>query len=77
MELDVCDSKAVDFTVAQAVRKFGRIDVGVNVAGISGKAGTGTADEGAEKNWMNVLDINLNGVFRCQSALIRAMLKQE
>lgn len=77
MELDVCDSKAVDFTVAQAVRKFGRIDVGVNVAGISGKAGTGTADEGAEKNWMNVLDINLNGVFRCQSALIRAMLKQD
>lgn len=77
MELDVCDSEAVDSTVAQAVQRFGRIDVGVNIAGISGNPGTRTADEGAEKNWMSVLDINLNGVFRCQSALIRAMLKQE
>ncbi len=30
-----------------------------------------------EKGWLDVVDINLNGVWRCERALIQAMLKQE
>jgi NADP-dependent 3-hydroxy acid dehydrogenase YdfG len=75
MELDVCDEKAVENSVAEAVKKFGRIDVGVNVAGIAGPPKTTT--ESDEADWAKVIDINLNGVWRGQRALLRAMLKQE
>jgi NADP-dependent 3-hydroxy acid dehydrogenase YdfG len=75
MEVDVCDEKAVDRSVEEAVRKVGRIDVGVNVAGIGG-AGKKT-DESEEMDWAKVIDINLNGVWRSQRAQLRAMLKQE
>jgi len=75
MELDVCDEKAVEGCVAAAVKKFGRIDVGVNVAGIGG-AGKVT-DESEETDWAKVIDINLNGVWRSQRAQLRAMLEQE
>lgn len=75
MELDVCDGTAVESSVAKVVKIFGRIDVGVNVAGIGG-AGKTTA-ESEEGDWAKVIDINLNGVWRSQRAQLRAMLKQE
>ena len=75
VELDVCDEAAVESSVQQAVSKFGRIDVGVNIAGIGG-AGK-TTDESQERDWLSVLDVNLTGVWRSQRALLRAMLKQE
>jgi NADP-dependent 3-hydroxy acid dehydrogenase YdfG len=75
MQLDVCDEKAVDSTVLQAVKRFGRIDVGLNFAGI---AGTGKATaESEEKDWMKVIDVNLNGVWRSQRAQLRVMMQQE
>ena len=75
IELNVCDEGAVEDSVQQAVKKFGRIDVGVNIAGIGG-AGK-TTDESPEKDWLSVLDVNLNGVWRSQRAQVRAMLTQE
>ena len=75
MQLDVCDGKAVDQSIAETVKRFGRIDVGVNIAGIGG-AGKTTA-EADEGDWLSVLDVNLNGVWRSQRAQIKAMLKQE
>lgn len=75
MEVDVCDEKAVESSVEEAVKKLGRIDVGVNVAGIGG-AGKKT-DESEEADWAKVIDVNLNGVWRSQRAQLRAMLKQE
>ena len=75
MELDVGDEKAVESSVTAAVKRFGRIDVGVNVAGIGG-AGKTTA-ESEEVDWAKVIDINLNGVWRSQRAQLRAMLNQE
>jgi NADP-dependent 3-hydroxy acid dehydrogenase YdfG len=75
MELNVCDEKAVESSVAEAVKKFGRIDVGVNVAGIGGEGKTTAESE--EVDWVKVIDVNLNGVWRSQRAQLRAMLKQE
>lgn len=75
MELDVCDEKAVESSVKEAIRHFGRIDVGVNVAGVGG--GATTTAELEEVDWAKVIDINLNGVWRSQRAQLRAMLKQE
>ena len=75
MELDVGDDKAVQSSVAETVKKFGRIDIGVNVAGIAGPPKT--TDESEEADWDRIMDINLNGVWRCQRAQLRVMLKQE
>ncbi|KAG9234536.1 oxidoreductase [Amylocarpus encephaloides] len=73
--VDVGDAKAVDDSVSQTVDKFGRIDVGVNVAGIGG-VGLAT-HELEEKDWGKVVDINLNGVWRAMRAQVRVMLEQE
>ncbi|TVY17225.1 Dihydroanticapsin 7-dehydrogenase [Lachnellula arida] len=75
IQLDVRDVKAVDDSMVQAVKRFGRIDVAVNVAGIVGAGKTTDASE--EADWTGVLDVNLNGVWRCQRAQVRAMMKQE
>lgn len=75
MELNVCDEKAVEKSVKRTVERFGRIDVGVNVAGIAGtpiKTG-----EMEEEGWRSVIDVNLNGVWRSQRAELRAMVLQE
>jgi len=75
IQLNVCDVKAVDESIEKTVKRFGRIDVAVNIAGIGG-AGKAT-DACEESDWMSVLDVNLNGVWRSQRAQVRAMMKQE
>ncbi|TVY52157.1 Monensin polyketide synthase putative ketoacyl reductase [Lachnellula cervina] len=75
MQIDVRDVKAVDDSMVQVVKRFGRIDVAVNVAGVSGAGKTTDASE--ESEWMGVLDVNLNGVWRSQRTQVRAMMKQE
>ncbi|KAH7348301.1 3-oxoacyl-reductase [Rhexocercosporidium sp. MPI-PUGE-AT-0058] len=75
MQVDVRDEEGVNNAVLQAVKRFGRVDVAINFAGI---AGTGKAtDESEEQAWLKVIDINLNGVWRSQRAELRAMVKQE
>jgi NADP-dependent 3-hydroxy acid dehydrogenase YdfG len=74
-QLDVCDEKALESSVGSAVKRFGRIDVALNIAGISG-AGKAT-HEGEEREWVKVVDVNLNGVWRSQRAELRAMMRQE
>ena len=74
MQLDVSDEGQMNQTVLQAVQTFGRIDVGINFAGISG---IGRTHETEEKDWLKVIDINLNGLWRSQRAVLKAMMKQE
>lgn len=75
IETDVSKEEQVDRAVATTVKRFGRIDVCLNAAGISGKAG-GTAALKTE-DYDQVLDVNLKGVWYCERAQIRQMLKQE
>lgn len=75
IELDVGDTNGVENSVFETVKKFGRIDVAVNLAGIGGN-GKMTHDND-ETDWMKVVDINLNGVWRSQRAQLKVMMKQE
>ena len=75
IELDVRDAEAVESSVLQAVKRFGSIDIGVNVAGIEG-SGKRT-DECEDVDWTKVMDVNLNGVWRSQKAQVKAMMTQE
>ena len=71
--LDVRSAEQVHAVVAQTLAAFGRIDVLVNVAGITSfGAGASLADE----EWDRVLDINLSGSFRCCKAVVPAMRAQ-
>lgn len=73
--IDVSKEEQVELAVAAAVEKFGRIDVCLNAAGISGKSGEVADLTVGDLN--QVLDVNLKGVWFCERAEIRQMLKQE
>jgi 3-oxoacyl-[acyl-carrier protein] reductase len=70
---DVTDQDQVDALVAQAVRRFGRLDVFVSNAGLGG---TSSVLEMTDEQWLAVLDVTLNGTFRCVRAALRQMVAQ-
>jgi len=71
---DVRNPDDVEDMVNKAVEAFGRIDILVNNAGI-------TRDtlmlRMTEKDWDDVLDINLKGAFLCTRAVAKIMMKQK
>ena len=74
LKVDVSDHEAVKKMVADTVDAFGRLDYAVNNAGIGG-AQADTGEYGIEE-WLQVININLNGVFYCMRYQIPQMLKQ-
>ncbi|PVI02170.1 NAD(P)-binding protein [Periconia macrospinosa] len=75
IQLDVADEKAVDDSVEQTVKKFGRIDYAFNNAGVGGAVKT--TDQVEKEEFERVLSVNMTGVWLCARAQIRQMLKQE
>ena len=75
LTLDVRNSEQVKAGFAQIIEKFGRLDIAVNNAGVSGMGQQ--THEIDEEEWTRVLDVNLHGVWRCQREEISYMLKQE
>lgn len=73
LELDVRSADQVHAAVERTLATCGRIDVLVNVAGITS---FGSAQQLAESEWQRVLDINLSGSFRCCQAVLPAMKAQ-
>jgi 3-oxoacyl-[acyl-carrier protein] reductase len=70
---DVTDQDQVDALVAEAVRRFGRLDVFIANAGLGG---TSSVLEMTDEQWQQVLDVTLNGTFRCVRAALRQMVAQ-
>lgn len=73
LDLDVRSGDQVRAAVERTLATYGRIDVLVNVAGITS---FGSAQQLAEAEWQRVLDINLSGTFRCCQAVLPAMKAQ-
>lgn len=74
LQVDVSDAEAVRQMVADAVAVFGRLDIAVNNAGISGEMNpTGNY---SIAGWRKVMDTNLNSVFYCMRYEIPQMVKQ-
>ena len=73
-ELDVTAAAEVDTAFDVIAEREGRIDVGVNNAGIS--RGLGWLHEVAESDWEAVLSVNLKGVWLCMRAELRHMYAQ-
>ena len=70
---DVSDSEFCSQAVAEAVERYGRLDILVNAAGIIVRAdGPGTTDE----QWQRVMNVNVNGVFYMSRAAVEVMRRQ-
>jgi 3-oxoacyl-[acyl-carrier protein] reductase len=67
---DVTDEKQVEAMIDAAVKDLGRIDVMVNNAGLGGEQ---NILEMSDEEWSVVLDVTLNGTFRCTRAALRHM----
>lgn len=71
--LDVSKRAQVDKMVEISLAKLGRIDILVNVAGITLRA---AMEDLTEEDWDRVIDINLKGTFLCCQAAGRVMIGQ-
>ncbi|MEV7730715.1 SDR family oxidoreductase [Streptomyces sp. NPDC088921] len=67
---DVTDEAQVRTLFDTAVREHGRLDIVVNNAGLGG---TSPLVEMTDEQWSKVLDVTLNGTFRCTRAALRHM----
>jgi NAD(P)-dependent dehydrogenase (short-subunit alcohol dehydrogenase family) len=68
---DVTKSDDTRRMVETIVREWGKLDIGVNNAGVGGWA---NAEEMSEAEWDRVIAINLKGVFLCAQAEARVMI---
>jgi 3-oxoacyl-[acyl-carrier protein] reductase len=59
--------------VEKAVKQFGKIDVMINNAGIGGESKK--IHELTEKDWDEVIDINLKGAFLCTREAVKNMVR--
>ncbi|MBL1106152.1 SDR family oxidoreductase [Streptomyces sp. 5-8] len=67
---DVTDETQVRALFEAAAAVHGRLDVVVNNAGLGG---TSALVDMTDEQWTRVLDVTLNGTFRCTRAALRAM----
>lgn len=73
VQADVADAASVEALFAALDARFGRLDIMVNNAGIGAH---GAVHDLPFADWMRVLDVNLNGTFRCSQLAARRMLAQ-
>jgi 3-oxoacyl-[acyl-carrier protein] reductase len=69
----VANTEAVKDLVAQVVKRFGRVDVLVNNAGITRD---GLLLKMSEDDWDSVISVNLRSVFNFTKAIAHTMMKQ-
>ena len=73
IQVDVSDSKEVNRMVQIVLRKFKKVDILINNAGIIRR---GSIEDLVEDDWDRVIDVNLKGAFNCAKAVVGIMKKQ-
>ena len=72
---DITKTNHIDEIIKVALKTFGSIDVLINNAGIMDNFQG--IDEVDEKEWMKVMDINLNAPFRLMSRVLKVFLNKK
>ncbi|MGJ5176317.1 SDR family oxidoreductase [Bradyrhizobium oligotrophicum] len=72
--IDLTSETAIDAAMARLLDRFGRIDVLVNAAGITGP--TVNIEQYSLAEWKRVIDVNLTSTFLCCKAAIAPMRRQ-
>lgn len=73
VQTDVSREESVNTAVAEALARFGTIDILVNDAGIYP---TSSVEEMSEEEWDRVIGTNLIGTFLCSKAVVPRFLEQ-
>ena len=73
--VDVRQIKEVETNLKEVEKKFGKIDIFINNAGIAG-INTSVIDYPIEE-WNKVIDLNLNAVFYCCKTVVPFMIKNK
>ena len=73
IEADLSDTAVIPAIIAQAVATFGHIDILVNNAGIIRRQ---DAIEFSEKNWDDIMDLNIKSLFFMAQAAARQFIHQ-
>jgi len=73
--VDVTDQKQIEHSVTQTVNKYGKVDVLVQCAGITGKTGIKT-HEVDPSNFDLVMNVNVKGIFLYCKAVLPHMTKK-
>ncbi len=71
---DVTRAAEVDAAIARIEREWGRLDVLVTNAGITGRSFP--IGELTDEDWQRVIDVDLTSVFLCCRAAVKVMLRQ-
>jgi len=77
IQADVTDPAGVESAVADILSAFGRVDLLVNNAGITGSAEATVCHETPVEQWDLVHAVNVRGPFLCTRAVLPAMLSQK
>jgi NAD(P)-dependent dehydrogenase (short-subunit alcohol dehydrogenase family) len=75
IECDVSVYDQVEAAIQKVVSTFGGLDVALNNAGIGGEASK--VGDMSEKGWLQVIGVNLNGVFNGMKHELAQMAKQK
>jgi len=73
LEMDVRDENQINEMINSTIKTFGKIDVLINNAGIVKHI---NAENMIFKDWEEVIDINLNGIFKVSKAVGREMIRK-
>ena len=73
--VDVTNFEIVNKSLEEVEKKYGKIDIFVNNAGIAGM--NTTVAEYPLEEWKKVMNLNLNSVFYCCKAVVPFMLKND
>ena len=71
---DVSNKQFVEEAISKVLEKFGRIDVAFSNAGIIGRK---SLLDTTEEEWKKVIDVNLNGTFYVNQAVLRSMVERK
>ena len=74
IEADLSNIKVIENIMGQAIQKFGKVDILVNNAGIIRRT---DAVDFSEKDWDEVMNINVKTVFFFSQAFARQVIKQK
>ncbi len=73
-QCDITDFRAAEETAEKIIRRFGRIDVLVNNAGISQII---PFTDITYSDWRNMFDVNMDGMYNCTKAVIEHMISRK
>ena len=73
LKVNLTDEKIVEQTTQESIKKMGKIDILVCSAGIAGP--THPVWDYPTEDWLNVFNVNVNGLFYCNKHVVKNMRK--